>query len=53
MAVELVPKHVEQGHNWHGEKEEAHQTGGAKVTKKGIHPNPNSQVHPCNPVEHV
>lgn len=53
MVVELVPQHIEQGHHWHVEKEEAHQTSSAEVPKKGIHPNPNRQVHPYNPTEHV
>lgn len=53
MAVEFVSEQVEQCQHWHVEKEEAHETTGAEVPKKGIHPNPNRQVHPYNPAEHV
>lgn len=53
MVVDHVPQHIEQGHHCHVEKEEAHQTNSAEVPEKGIHPNPNCQVHPNNPAEHV
>lgn len=51
VVVQLVPKYVEQGHDWHVEKEEGHKTSRAEVPKKGIHPNSNWQVHPDNPTE--
>lgn len=51
MVVQLVPKHVEQGYDWHVEKKEGNQTSRAEEPEKGIHPNSNWQVHPYDPIE--